>query len=163
MPAYVDPRGPAAVLATKGNIVPETDSGYGNPAGLLGENPDFVAGGTDAATGASGVLTGDTVIDQGAVAAADSGAVATAGNYAIYAEATHPSAAAANRQVLVQHRDAANAATLETLGTWPAGSGFRRFQGIRFLKASERVRLVTGTDATNANISFKLILKNLDT
>jgi len=160
MPTQVDARGPQGVLATKGNIVAQTE--YGNPVALLGENPDFYAGGTDASTGASAVVTADGPIDQGGVPTGDSGAVAAAGNYAIYAEVTHPSAAAANRQVLIQHRDAGNAATLETLKTVNAGGGLQRFQGVRYLRASERIRLLTGTDATNANIAFKLLLKNLD-
>jgi hypothetical protein len=156
---FVDPRGPAAAYATKGNILVPTD--YGNPSVQTGENWDLIAGGTDASTGASSVVTADSVPIAGAALSGDSGALA-AGEYAYYIEITHPSAAAANRQVLVQVRDAANAQTQRTIDSVLAGAGKRILQGKLQLDTNERIRLLTGTDATNANIAFLLLLRKLD-
>lgn len=156
---FVDPRGPGAVLASKGNILPQLD--YGHPAALLGETPEVYAGGTDAATGASSVVTADTVPITGAALSGDSGALA-AGEYLVYCTVVHPSAAAANREVNIQLRDAANAATRETLATFAAGSGKRTLQTKVRLSTNERIRLLTGTDATNVNIAFVLLIKKLD-
>lgn len=156
---FVDPRGPAAVIASKGNIVPQTD--YGNPSALAGDNWDVYAAGVDASTGASSVVTADTSIPAGAAASGDTGQLA-AGEYAYYIEITHPSAAAANRQVIAQVRDAANAQTQRTIDSVLAGAGKRILQGRLQLDTNERIRLLTGTDATNTLISFLLLLKKLD-
>jgi hypothetical protein len=156
---FVDPRGAQAALATKGNILPQTD--YGNPQALLGENADYYAAGIDASTGASAVVTADTSIPGGAAPIGDSGQLA-AGEYAYYIEVLHPSAAAANRQVLVQVRDAANAQTQRTIATVNAGAGTQKLQGRLQLDTNERVRLLTGSDATNTLIAFVLLLKKLD-
>lgn len=162
MPAPVDTRHAGAVIATKDNIVPDdTAQGQRGAAGVDGSTVLYVEG-TDAATGASGVVTVDTSQAPGSTAAADTGALPV-GEYAYYAEVTHPSAAAANREVQIQHRDSGNAANIGLYATFAAGSGKRIKRGKFFVEtANERLRLVTGTDITNANIAVKLFVWKID-
>lgn len=163
----IDTRSADATYATKGNIVPQ----------LLGEGGGRATGGTgvlgtsdvdgtysfainDAATGASGVLTDDTTAQT-----ADT-APLPAGTYEVWVKVRHPSTAAANRSVIVQHRNAANNATQRTLETFladgPTGAvRYGKYTGV-VLAAGERIRLVTGTDATNANIYAELSVTKVD-
>lgn len=159
MPAPVDTRHAGAVYATKENIVPD-DSAQGQrhaPASLVA----YVEG-VDASTGASAVVTVDTSAAPGSTLAGDTGALPV-GEYAYYLEVTHPSAAAANREVQLQHRDSGNAATIGSYGTFAAGSGKRIKRGKFTVEtANERLRLLTGTDATNTNIAVKLLVWKID-
>lgn len=157
MSPQLETKNSTAVLATRDNIVPNDVGGLA----ALGDNPAFYLEGVDAATGASGVVTVDVPVAGSPVGAGDTGQLA-AGEYGLYAEITHPSAAAANRQVLAQHRDAANGATLETLDTINAGAGKRIIRRKLTVRTNERIRFITGTDATNANIAIKVILTKLD-
>lgn len=157
----LDNRQPLGVIATKGNIVPDDSSGNALSKYLHGESAQFFVEGVDASAAASAVVTVDVPAAGSGAVAADSGAVAADGEYAFYVEITHPSAAAANRRVIVQHRDAANAVTLENIAAVLAGAGKQIFTGKRQLRASERIRLLTGTDATNVNIAVKFLFQKL--
>lgn len=151
----LDTRSAGAVIGTKDNIVPD-DSAQGRRGAAADDGLVLAVAGIDAATGASGVVTVDTSQEAGTTTAADTGALAV-GEYAYYLEVTHPSAAAANREVQLQHRDAANAANIGLYGTFAAGSGKRVKRGKFIVEtANERLRAVTGTDITNANIAIKL-------
>lgn len=162
----IDTRSREATYATKPNIVPQTPDEGGLRevgSGVLGTDnveTDFSAAVKDAATGASGLITDDTT---GQVA--DTGPL-PAGTYEVYVKVRHPSTAAANRSVIVEHRNAANAATLRTLQTFladgPTGATRTgKYTGV-VLAAGERIRCITGTDATNANISVELYATKVD-
>lgn len=153
MSRSVDTRSPEAVHATKGNIVPDT---YHVQPGISRDEPEFsrkyVA--RDASIGASALVTDDTTgetLDTGPLAA---------GTYEVFLKARHPSTAAANRQLLVQHRNAANAATVRTLATHnadgPTGGTAVYGPVTVTVAAGERVRVVSGSDATNANVVAEL-------
>lgn len=156
MSPVLDTRNEGGVLGTRDNIVPDDSA-----QGLRGGTPQAVVAyveGVDAATGASAVVTVDTGAAPGSTLAGDTGQLAV-GEYAYYVEITHPSAAAANRQVLIQHRDSGNANTIGTRGTVNAGAGKQINRGKFTVEtANERLRLLTGTDATNANIAVKFLV-----
>jgi len=153
MPAILDTR-QGGVIATRDNIVPN-DSAQGV---ALVDQPILYVEGTDAATGASAVVTVDTAPAAGSTLVGDTGQLPV-GEYAYYFEVTHPSAAAANREVQLQHRDSGNAANIGVFATFAAGSGKRTKRGKFTVEtANERLRVLTGTDATNANIAIKLFV-----
>lgn len=148
------------VLATRDNIVPN-DSAQGVAALDFANLVTYVEG-TDAATGASGVVTVDTSQAAGSTPTGDTGQLGV-GEYGYYFESTHPSAAAANREVQLQHRDSGNAANIGVFATFAAGSGKRIKRGKFTVEtANERLRVVTGTDATNANIAVKLLVWKIE-
>lgn len=158
MPTSVDTRHPVAVLATKPNIVANDYAGTQYAIA----SADYYVEGVDAATAADSVVTIDTPVSGSTPRAVEYVAPST-GFYAVYLEATIPGAAGAGKELLVQIRDAANAATLETLGTWAQGSGKRTFRRILNLKASERIRVLSGADVGGAAlVSAKLLIAKLD-
>ncbi len=144
------------VIATRDNIVPN-DSAQGLSALQGALTPTTYLEGVDASTGASSVVTVDTNAAPGSTGlAADTGQLGV-GEYGYYIEVTHPSAAAANREVQIQHRDSTNAANIGLYATFLAGSGKRTKRGKFTVEtANERLRLLTGTDATNANIAVRM-------
>ena len=96
----------------------------------------------DHLTGASAVVTVDVPVAGSPAVDADTGALAV-GEYAYYLEVTHPSAAAANREVQIQHRDSGNAANIGLYGTFAAGSGKRIKRGKFTVEtANERQKLM---------------------
>ena len=154
----LDTRTPEGVYATKGNIVAPTVDAAG-PRAKFDSLPEIVTKRiSDAATGASGLVTDDATGQT-----ADTGPLG-AGTYRYFLKARHPSTAAANRSVILEHRNAANSATVRTLKTLLADGPLGRAQtdeGTVTLVDAERIRVITGSDATNANILLELRVERL--
>lgn len=156
MSRSVDTRSPEGVIATKGNIVSgdyvEAQYGPGIPRDEFEFSRKYVA--RDASVGASAVVTDDTSGEP-----LDTGNL-QAGTYEVFLKVRHPSTAAANRSIIVQHRNAADNATSRTLVTHLADgpTGATKVYGpFRVaIAAGESIRVVTGTDATNANVTAEL-------
>lgn len=157
--ADLDTRTPAAVLATKGNIVPSDE--FSASALYDQATGNFWAEGTDASLGADSVFTIDGAQNGSPAVALDTGAL-SAGTYAVTATLRHPGAAAATRQLSLVHMDAANAVVLETLGTTLAGKSTLRITRYITVRASERFKVISGADATNLAVYGKLIVRRVD-
>ena len=91
---------------------------------------------------------------------ADSGALA-AGDYKIHGHLGADGVAAAGKAIVLEHRDAANAATLKQLGRCPFGSTLEVYVARITLAANERIRAIGGSVAggagENATAHFEVI------
>jgi hypothetical protein len=89
------------------------------------------------------VVSGKTVTPGAAAVICDTGAL-SAGEYDFYFAMSESDTAAAGKGLIVEHRNAANSATLQTLGGCPAGdSSAFSLQGYG-VGDQERIRVVQG-------------------
>lgn len=98
-------------------------------------------------------VSGDLVAPAGAAVIADSGALA-AGVYDVDICMAAADAAAPGKGILIQHRNGANAATTNILGSCAAGSSNQVNLKGYVLLANERIRAVTMAQAGAALSEF---------
>lgn len=95
------------------------------------------------------VASGETTASIAAAVVADSGALA-AGTYRVEITLGFSGAPAAGKHITVQHRNAADAATLQSLGLCPAGESATILLERVVVAANERIRAVIGAVAAAA-------------
>lgn len=113
--------------------------------------PESSAGPT--AAGAWAYAAGSSAAPAGSAVIADSGALA-AGTYDVYVEMAAQDITAVGRGMIVEHRNAANAATLKQLGGCSAPDSHMVSIARVVVALNERIRVIAGPAAGAASSQY---------